>query len=148
MWLMVSVHRKMYCVTVIITCLIMFLCCLDVGRRFFPILFGIMVYFNNVLRGVFYVSGIIIFKLRRTRQGSILSPIWFHIFLSDLLGELSNSQLGLHSRDSLYKPLVYTDISLLSLDCIDCGRSLCVRVSVVFRWFSHAEILGAILSNK
>ncbi len=56
------------------------------------------------------------FKVTRgTRQGSILSPVLFNIFLSELMNLLSYHTSGIHVGNKLYNSFAYADdISLFS----------------------------------
>jgi len=46
---------------------------------------------------------------RGTRQGSLLSPLLFNMFLSDLLYELGNVNRGLPVGSRFYNSFVYAD---------------------------------------
>jgi hypothetical protein len=64
----------------------------------------IVIKWNGVIHGHSY------FKVSRgTRQGSILSPVLFNIFLSDLMRQLGESKSGLRVGDKMYLSFAYAD---------------------------------------
>ena len=61
------------------------------------------------------------FKVTRgTRQGSIISPILYNIFLSDLMKQLNKSEFGLCISNELYSSFAYAnDITLFCAPFLD-----------------------------
>ena len=54
---------------------------------------------------------------RGTRQGSILSPYLFNIFINQLLLDLNNCDAGIKMRAPLYNFMAYADYYLILNKC-------------------------------
>ena len=86
------------------------------------------VLWNNVLGDVFSVKcGV--------RQGGVLSPILFSIYVDDLISELRNSGFGLHIGCLFAGAILYADdIVLLSASCYGLQSLLNICVSFGIKW--------------
>jgi len=49
----------------------------------------------------------------RVRQGSVLSPSLFSVYVDGMLGKLNNSILGCHIKSRCYNAIMYADDLLL-----------------------------------
>ena len=100
---------------------------------------------NGFYGNVFTVS-------KGTRQGSILSPYVFNIFIDNLLKELENSPCGLRVGKSKFNSLAYADdIELLATHVSDlqCLVDICYEYSVKWRFkFGENKSLFFIAGNK
>ena len=61
---------------------------------------------NSVISDVFYVTN-------GVRQGGILSPILFNIYIDDLSCRLNNSGIGCHINGKCLNHIIYTDDSVI-----------------------------------
>ena len=66
-------------------------------------------HFTVELRFVWVHTNLIFNVSRGTRQGSLLSPYLFNMFLSDLLYELDSINQGLRIGSHLYNSFAYAD---------------------------------------
>ena len=72
---------------------------------------------------------------RGTRQGSVLSPDLFNIFINQLLPDLNNCDAGVRIGDTLYNYMAYTDdITLFSTNIQDLKKLIDVCVAYSKRW--------------
>ena len=65
-----------------------------------------MVKWNGKYSKLFYVT-------RGTRQGSVLSPYLFNVFINQLLVTLQNVDTGIVIGDSIYNSFAYADDVIL-----------------------------------
>ena len=67
---------------------------------------------------------------RGTRQGSVLSPYLFNIFINQLLLDLNNCDAGVRIGDTLYNYMAYADdITLFSTNVQDLQNLIDVCVA-------------------
>ena len=74
---------------------------------------------------------------RGTKQGSIISPTLFNIFINDLLDELSKSKAGLRIDDDVFYSFAYADdVNLFSLSTSELQAliNICYRYSKTWRF--------------
>ena len=87
-----------------------------------------------------------------TRQGSVLSPYVFNIFIDDLLKELESSPCGLRVGSSKFNSLAYADdIELLATHTSDlqCLVNICYAYSLKWRFkFGENKSLFFIAGNN
>ena len=70
-----------------------------------------------------------------TRQGSVLSPCLFNIFINHLLHSLNNSDAGVRIGDTLYNYMAYAaDITLFSTHVQEQKNLIYVCVAFSKRW--------------
>jgi len=78
------------------------------------------------------------FKIQKgTRQGSIISPYLFNIFINDLLIELEQSPCGLNVMNNIYNCAAYADdITLLATTIPDMQQliNICYKYSQLWRF--------------
>lgn len=103
-----------------------------------------LVKWNGHCSEVFHVT-------RGTRQGSILSPYLFNIFINGLLNKLQSLEIGVMIGKNLYNSFAYADDISLFAVCVNDLQKLidvCVNYSIRWRFKFNTEKSKCLISGK